>query len=47
MRLMLGKILYNFDLDNLCDESQDWMHQRVFGLWEKPVLKVQLKVRAT
>ncbi|KAI1817267.1 cytochrome P450 [Poronia punctata] len=41
MRLIMAKILFHFDmrLDPSCDE---WHDQRVFGLWEKPPLKVYL-----
>ncbi|KAH7061556.1 cytochrome P450 [Macrophomina phaseolina] len=45
MRLAMTKVLYNFDLVNLCEESQDWMNQKVFGVWQKPKLMVQLKER--
>lgn len=47
MRLAMTKVLYNFDLVNLCDESQDWMDQKVWGVWQKPKLMVQLKERAS
>lgn len=43
MRLILAKVLFNFDLE-LVDPKQDWMKgQRVFTLWEKPSLMVRLK----
>lgn len=46
MRLILTKLLYNFDLE-LCPESQDWANQKTFSLWEKHPLMVKLKdVRA-
>ncbi|KAI1123506.1 cytochrome P450 monooxygenase-like protein [Nemania abortiva] len=37
MRLLLAKIVFNFDLD-LCDKSQDWADQNVYILWEKKPL---------
>ncbi|KAI0437905.1 cytochrome P450 [Xylaria telfairii] len=44
MRLIMAKVLFNFDmrLDPSCDE---WHRQRIYGLWEKPPLKVYLKKR--
>jgi len=45
MRLILARILYNFDL-TLSEESQDWMKgQRMFSLWDKPDLWVHLNLR--
>lgn len=41
MRLILAKMVWNFDL-KLAPQSHDWMDQRVFTLWEKEALKVQL-----
>ncbi|TID18903.1 cytochrome P450 [Venturia nashicola] len=43
MRLILAKIIYNFDFE-LLPESQQWADQRVFTLWEKKPLMVKLKV---
>ncbi|KAI5921296.1 cytochrome P450 [Camillea tinctor] len=34
MRLLLTKVLFNFDLE-LCDESRNWTDQKVYILWEK------------
>ncbi|KAH8719485.1 cytochrome P450 monooxygenase-like protein [Phaeosphaeriaceae sp. PMI808] len=43
MRLIVAKVLFNFDLE-LVDKENDWMQsQRVFVLWEKPSLMVRLK----
>jgi hypothetical protein len=42
MRLILVKVLYNFDLE-LCEESDDWANQNVFILWEKKDLMVRIK----
>ncbi|KAI0426235.1 cytochrome P450 [Xylaria sp. FL1042] len=44
MRLIMAKVLFNFDmqLDPSCDE---WHHQRIYALWEKPPLKVYLTAR--
>ena len=42
MRLILAKVLYNFDLE-LVDKTKDWMKdQKVFTLWEKPSLMARL-----
>lgn len=45
MRLVLATLVWHFDF-SLCEESQDWANQRVFILWEKKPLMLQLKVRA-
>lgn len=37
MRLILAKVLYHFDLE-LDERTGDWTNQKVFGLWEKPPL---------
>lgn len=37
MRLLLAKVLYNFDL-KLSDESLSWTDQKVYVLWEKKPL---------
>jgi len=43
MRLILAKVLFNFDLD-LVDKTHDWMKdQKFYTLWEKPSLMVKLK----
>ncbi|EPQ67389.1 Bgt-1532 [Blumeria graminis f. sp. tritici] len=42
IRLILAAILWNFNLE-LQPESLDWKKsQKVFGLWERPALKVRL-----
>jgi hypothetical protein len=43
MRLILAKVLFNFDLE-LVDKDRDWIgEQKVFTLWEKSSLMVKLK----
>jgi cytochrome P450 len=42
MRLIMAKVLYNFDFD-LCPESDDWLNQDSYTLWEKHPLMVKLK----
>jgi hypothetical protein len=43
IRLLLAKVLYNFDLE-LCEESREWIErQKVYALW----VKVPLMVRVT
>jgi hypothetical protein len=44
MRLILAKILFNFDMA-LADENLDWMDQKAFVLWQKPALPVYLTAR--
>jgi cytochrome P450 len=42
MRLILAKVLYNFDLD-LDAKTGQWLDQKVYTLWEKKPLWVKLK----
>ena len=43
MRLILAKVLFNFDME-LVNKERDWMgEQKVFALWEKPALEVRLR----
>lgn len=43
MRLILAKVLFEFDLE-LVEQSDSWMaDQKVFGLWRKPPLMVKLR----
>ncbi|KAF2640385.1 cytochrome P450 monooxygenase-like protein [Massarina eburnea CBS 473.64] len=43
MRLMIAKILFNFDLE-LQDEARNWLvGQKLYTLWVKPDLMVRLK----
>jgi hypothetical protein len=42
MRLIMAKVLFNFDLE-LVEKERDWMKdQKVFTLWRKPSLMVRL-----
>lgn len=42
MRLILARVIWNFDL-SLCDDSRDWIgQQKVFILWQKNPLNVLL-----
>ena len=42
MRLILVRVLWNFDL-RIAEDSLDWMsRQKVFNLWEKGKLNVHL-----
>jgi hypothetical protein len=41
MRLILAKIIYNFDMQ-LVDENLDWLDHKVFLLNQKPSLPVYL-----
>ena len=45
MRLILARVLWNFDLE-LCEESKDWAFQqghRSYILWLKPDLNCRLR----
>ncbi|RYO81975.1 hypothetical protein DL766_003476 [Monosporascus sp. MC13-8B] len=45
MRLILARMVWNFDLE-LCDESRGWKEsQLVFNVWEKKPLKVKVTSR--
>ncbi|KAE8139141.1 cytochrome P450 [Aspergillus pseudotamarii] len=44
MRLMLTKLLFNFDIF-LTAESENWDKQRMFIIWDKPALMVRLTDR--
>lgn len=46
MRLILARVLWNFDL-TLADESKGWIEkQDIFLLWEKAPLNLRLTPRA-
>ncbi|KFA80067.1 hypothetical protein S40288_08218 [Stachybotrys chartarum IBT 40288] len=43
MRLILARILFDFDL-SLAEESKDWLQaQKCYALWDKPSLHIYLK----
>jgi hypothetical protein len=43
MRLLLSKVLFNFDLE-LCPGMEDWIDkQKVYTLWQKTPLMVNVK----
>jgi cytochrome P450 len=44
LRLVVAKLLYKFDLAELCEESRDWTNQKVYTLWDKPPLMCQLRL---
>ena len=44
MRMIMVKMLWNFDYE-LCDESDNWLDQKVYLVWKKEPLTVQLKPR--
>ena len=41
MRLILARMIWNFDME-LAPESQGWINQLSFVVWDKPPLKVKL-----
>jgi hypothetical protein len=47
MRIVMARLLWNFDLSTLDLLSEDWTNQNVYLLWEKPELWVQLVPRMT
>ncbi|KAI1123619.1 putative cytochrome P450 [Nemania abortiva] len=43
MRLILAKLVYNFDV-SISEDSRDWLHgQKAYAVWHKPDLNVHLK----
>ncbi|KAJ5930554.1 hypothetical protein N7466_006047 [Penicillium verhagenii] len=44
IRLIVAKLLFNFDIE-LCKESENWVKQDVYTIWNKPALMVQLHDR--
>lgn len=38
----MAKVIWKFDFE-LLPESNDWMKQKVYTLWEKPPLMMRLK----
>lgn len=45
IRLLLSSVLLNFDVQ-LCPESNEWIDQPVYILWEKTPLWVTIKARS-
>lgn len=45
MRLILATTLFNFDLKLKDKEESKWLDQKVFMVWEKPPLMVDVKKR--
>lgn len=44
MRLILARVLWNFDLELQID-SQHWTDQQIFNFWQKGPLNVKLRPR--
>jgi hypothetical protein len=44
MRMILVSMLWNFDYE-LCDESKNWLDQKVYLVWRKDPLMVRLVPR--
>jgi len=44
MKLILARIIYNFDLE-LVNQKNDWLDQNTFILWDKKPLMVRVKER--
>lgn len=42
IRLILSKVLWNFDFE-LCSESEEWIEQKIYLMWDKGPLYCQLK----
>lgn len=45
MRTIMARLVFNFDL-KLAPESQGWLDQKIYNLWQKPPLMVHLTPRA-
>lgn len=46
MRLILARMIWNFDME-LSEDSKNWLKgQKAFAVWKKPPLNVQLKLAA-
>lgn len=45
MRLVLARLLFNFDLEAIPSAMEGWMNQRIHLLWSKPPLWVKLRPR--
>lgn len=45
MRLIVALLLWNFDM-TLAEGMENWHIQKIFGLWQKPALKVCLQTRS-
>ncbi|KAJ6036424.1 hypothetical protein N7540_000703, partial [Penicillium herquei] len=44
IRVILSKLFYNFNLQ-ICKESESWIDQEVYTLWDKPALMIELQDR--
>jgi hypothetical protein len=42
MRIIAVKLLWSYDLE-LCPESENWIDQKAYTLWEKPDLRVKFR----
>lgn len=42
MRLIGANVFYHFDIE-LCPESEDWVDQGIYVLWEKKPLMCKLR----
>jgi hypothetical protein len=42
MRIIIGKVLWNFDLE-LCPQSDNWSEQKAYDIWVKPALWIKAK----
>lgn len=42
MRLILASLIFNFDF-GLCEDSDNWIDQRAYALWEKKELHCRVK----
>lgn len=45
MRLVLARMLFNFDI-SLSDDSREWMeNQKAYNMWSKPPMHIHLTPR--
>ena len=43
MRIVLARLLWNFDLAGLAPSCEEWADQNVYLFWDKPELLIKLK----
>lgn len=43
MRIVLARLLWNFNLEKLAPSCEDWANQEIYLFWNKSELLVQLK----
>jgi len=44
MRSVMARMIWHFDMQ-LCEDSENWIQQNCFFMWDKPALNVKLSHR--